>query len=111
MDGERWANRGKEGGVMIQFQHGAVMTYNNGRMVLTLHNPQPGHCDCCAGDLPRAYVDGLLYGQHVQVCSGMCLSRLRDVWAPSRRRLAVTPLVIRLWALVVLGMSVMALWH
>ena len=63
------------------------------------------HCDCCADDLPRAYIEGSAWGVAVAVCSGRCMARLMAVWAPSKRRFPVAQLVAALGFLVLLG------WH
>jgi len=43
------------------------------------------HCDNCAGNLPTAYVSGIVYNESVILCSGRCVAELLRVWAPSRR--------------------------
>ena len=59
-----------------------------------LHYAVPGvHCDNCAGTLPSAYIEASVYGVPVLVCSGWCVARLLQVWAPVRRRFPLVQIV------------------
>jgi len=46
---------------------------------------QRGHCDACAGDLLRGRtVYAVIQGEMVELCSTICLDRLRGAWGPTR---------------------------
>ena len=61
------------------------------------------YCDCCAGDLPPTYIEGIAWDVSVAVCSGQCMARLMEVWAPTVRRYPYLQLIAGIVALAVLG--------
>lgn len=64
---------------------------------------QHQYCDNCAGDLPPAYCEGIVRGTPVAVCSGRCLARLMEVWAPARKRYPIVPVLVGLLFLALVG--------
>lgn len=53
-------------------------------------------CAACAGDLPLAYVEAIVYGTEVKCCSGECLADLYIKWEPAKRHVPWSQIAVTL---------------